>query len=508
MSNARRNRRGGERLSVSMRRRACSAAVVAAATALTAAVAPAGAAHKRPPALSWVKCYRLCSDTLTVAPGGTIKLAGRRFGIGVRVVFKVKTAGGRLSVRAQRLGSTRLLARVPPNARSGSVYVRAAHGVRTNRAGPLRIRRLGSPRPPAEPAPPPSGSPFDGDAMWIWNLPRSDGGSPARILARARARGIETVFVKSGDGTNYWEQFSPALVQALEAGGLRVCGWQYVYGRDPTGEAAVAAAAARAGADCFIIDAEKEYEGRYAQAQTYVRALRRAVGASYPIGLSSFPYVDFHPALPYSEFLAPGGAQFNVPQIYWKAIGDPVTESFEHTYRFNRPYATAIAPAGQAYNSPRPADIVRFRQLVRAAGSTGISWWSWESSGEPAWQAIGAELGPFTGRPPAADLAPLSRGARGDLVVWAQRHLRAAGHSVRVDGAFGAAMENAVRAFRSANGLPAAGEIDTFTWLALTARHDPAPQRWRRTGVTAARGRAVTGPAKSAGLRAKRYEIP
>jgi hypothetical protein len=49
-------------------------------------------------------------------------------------------------------------------------------------------------------------------------------------------------------------------------------------------------------------------------------AASRKVGDAYPLALSSFPYVDYHPAFPYSVFLGQGGAQSNVPQLYWYAM--------------------------------------------------------------------------------------------------------------------------------------------------------------------------------------------
>src|SRR5207244_10304168 len=123
------------------------------------------------------------------------------------------------------------------------------------------------------------GTAFDGQGMWIWYLSRSDGGSVASIAARAHQAGITTVYVKSSDGsTNYWSQFSPQLVAEMHANGLKVCAWQYVYGSDPAGEASLGARAVAAGADCLVIDAEAEYEGRYSSAQSYISALRAAIG--------------------------------------------------------------------------------------------------------------------------------------------------------------------------------------------------------------------------------------
>ena len=479
-------------------RRTRHAVLLAAAASVLLAPTAADAASRKPH-LSWVRCYgKSCAAKRTVARGGSIKIGGSRFQPGMRVVFKASTRSRTRTVKTQFAGSRRLVARVPGNARSGRVYLRAKHGVRTNTSRlPLRVTAKRKPRTQPSDGGSPSGTAFDGNAMWIWNLPRSQGGDPAAIVAQASAHGIRSVFVKSGDGTSYWSQFSPQLVQALHAGGLKACAWQYVYGSNPEGEAAVAAQAVQAGADCFVIDAEREYENRYSQAQAYTRALRAAVGADYPIGLSSFPYVDYHPGLPYSEFLAPGGAQFNLPQVYWKTIGDSVDESLDHTYRFNRPYARTIVPVGQAYSNTSPADVARFRQVAAAQQSPGVSWWDWESASSSNWDSIGAPLGPFAGPPPSADYALVTRGAKNDLVKWAQEHLQSAGYAIAADGDFGAGTEGAVRGFQQANGLPVTGELDTATWRALTDRYDPAPQVYSKRRAKA-----------SAALPRARYEIP
>ncbi len=481
-------------------RRARTAVLLAAVTAV-ATVPAAAEARSKTPHLSWVRCYgKTCTDKRTVVRGGDVKLGGRRFRRGMRVIFKASTHSKKRTVKTQYVSRSRLIAHVPGNARSGRIYLTAKHGVRTNRAGPLHVRA--KPRSRAIPVDngAPSGTAFDGTAMWIWNMPKTEGGNPYAIVTQAQQHGVRTVFVKSGDGTNYWSQFSSNLVSTLKAGGLNVCAWQYVYGSNPVGEAAVAARAVTTGADCFVIDAESEYEGRYSQAQSYIRSLREAVGPDYPIGLSSFPYVDYHPSEPYSEFLAPGGAQFNVPQVYWKTIGDSVDESLDHTYRYNRPYARPIVPVGQAYNNTSSADVFRFRQIAAAQQSAGVSWWSWEAASNSNWDAIAQPLTPFTGVPPATDWAPLAYKSKGDLVRWAQEHLQAAGQTVAVDGAYGSQTVGAVKSFQAAHGLPVTGEIDTATWQSLTANYDPAPQTYSRRGAKASAAGAKMPP--------PRYEIP
>jgi hypothetical protein len=345
---------------------------------------------------------------------------------------------------------------------------------------------------------------FDGNGVWVWYVSKSSGGNPDAIAARARATGVNTVFVKSSDGTTWWPQFSRGLVSAMHARGIDVCAWQFVYGKRPSSEALLGRRAVKNGADCLVIDAESQYEGRYSQAATYVAKLRAGIGQDYPLGLAGFPYVDYHPSYPYSVFLGPNGAQFNVPQIYWKEIGGGVDAVVDHSYRFNRPYGRAMAPLGQLYDNPPTSDIVRFRQLVQAEGSGGLSWWSWQAAQPAGWDAIAQPLPPFSGPPPASDDAVLASGAKGDLVVWAQELLNGSGQGVTVDGQYGSGTQTAVQAFQGSHGLPVTGQVDTPTWNALL-QYVPAEPDWGSQASAASAGRR-TGP-ETAKLPARRYEI-
>ena len=192
-------------------------------------------------------------------------------------------------------------------------------------------------------------NPYLGQGMWIWYVSKSSGGNVSRIAKKAKRHGIRTLYIKSSDGTGAWDQFTHPLVSYFHRQGLRVCAWQYVYGTHPASEARRGAEAVSKGADCLVIDAEAEYEGRYAAADTYIDKLRHRVGRHFPTALASFPYVDYHPSLPYSVFLGPGGARFNVPQVYWHAIGVGVGEADRHTLRYNRVYERPIYPLGQTY---------------------------------------------------------------------------------------------------------------------------------------------------------------
>src|SRR3954451_5141365 len=263
--------------------------------ALGLALAAPAQARKRPPELTRIRCVpattATCKTAVKVTIGRQLQFSGRRIYKGMRVSFRWSTGA-----LATKLDHTRVgyVARVPAGTRAGTVNVTVSDNA-GRRSNAIRISVTAPPRIGGAPTTPGTlPDVFKGNGMWIWELHKAEGGDLAAMVNRARAAGISTVFVKSSDGAaSRWAQFGPELVQTLKANGLRVCAWQFVYGNDPLGEAALGADAIAAGADCLVVDAETKYEGRYAQAQRFMAALRAAVGPGYPIGLTSFPYVDY-----------------------------------------------------------------------------------------------------------------------------------------------------------------------------------------------------------------------
>ena len=364
-----------------------------------------------------------------------------------------------------------------------------------------------------EEAPALSNTPFDRQGMWVWYVERSNGGSIPAIVAQAKRAGIGTVYVKAGDGGSVWSQFSSGLVEALHRGGLDVCAWQFVYGDSPVAEARVGAAAVEKGADCLVIDAEGDYEGKYASADLYIRALRARIGETFPLSLAAFPYVDYHPSFPYSVFFGPGGATYNQPQMYWKAIGTSVRAVYEHTYLYNRLWGHPIYPIGQTYEGPGNGALKLFRRFAASYGGLAPSWWDWQETSGKEWGALGATSAsrPLTGYRQNLEHPLLKRGSKGDLVVWAQERLVGAGQDVPVTGVFGKLTYAAVRSFQIAQGLPTDGQIGTGTWQSLL-NFTPYRMRWSgsgarvRAGASSSRARPPSRPL-SASLPSRSYEI-
>jgi hypothetical protein len=356
-------------------------------------------------------------------------------------------------------------------------------------------------------------SPFARQGMWIWYVDQSQGGSVAAIIETARAHRIGTVYVKAGDGTTRWDQFDSTLVEELHRGGLKVCAWQFVYGNRPVAEAKIGAEAVAAGADCLVIDAEAQYEGKYAAADLYLTHLRAAIGAGFPLSLAGFPYVDYHPAFPYSVFLGQGGATVNQPQMYWKAIGTSVRTVFEHTYLYNRLWGRPIFPIGQTYEHVGAGPLRLFRRYSASYGSAP-SWWDWQETTPREWEALGSQSAArkLPGFTPEVAYPLLKLGERGDLVVWAQERLVTAGEEVEVNGIFERATRRAVRAFQEAHGLePADGQLGEETWAQLID-YTPAKVEWAAgssTAIASSVGASTGGPHKplSADLPARRDEL-
>jgi hypothetical protein len=413
--------------------------------------------------------------------GGQLLVKGQGIGTGMGVAFASRRSGKafgpnvptapRAHLRKTKLG---LVVPVPKLARTGRITVYLAGKRHTNLYGPIYItsKKLYPPikRTSTTVDPSPSGTAFDGQGMWIWYVSQSDGGNVAKIIEQAKADGMQTLYVKSSDGTNWWSQFSPGLIEEVHAAGLKICAWQYVYGSSPVVEAELGAKAASLGADCLVIDAEAEYEGLYASAQRYIQTLRAAVGASYPVGLASFPYVNYHESFPYSVFLGPEGAQFNAPQMYWKDIGVSVESVFSATYEQNLIYGREIEPLGQTFENPAPAEIVAFRTLAHDYGASGLSFWDWQETTSRGWTSMIEPLNEALTLPSPEITAPLlKQGSKGDQVLWLQEHLASVYPSQQVTGVFATETAANLEAFQASKGLPQTGETDATTWGDLLA---------------------------------------
>ncbi len=331
-------------------------------------------------------------------------------------------------------------------------------------------------------AAPPVREPFAGTALWVTEVEPPQTGQA--LVAQAASAGVRTLYVKAADGTTVEPRFSSALVSEMRAAGATVCAWMFAYIQDPAGEAAAAVAAARDGAQCLVVDAESEQAKLYGPAQVFVRALRSALGAGFPIGLASQAEVSQHPKFPYSVFLGPGGFNALLPLVYWRDFGVSVEAADTATIAGDSIYGRPILPVGQLYGSPAPAEVLRFRALARAYGEPGLSFFDLESAQPETLAALSAPLPTLARRVIAAPT--LRAGADGDEIVQAQELLNAAGARLPVGGFFGAETARAVAAFQARHHLPPNGVLGPATWRALL-RFRPREPSWASASPDSAR---------------------
>ena len=224
-------------------------------------------------------------------------------------------------------------------------------------------------------------------AFWIWNIPNCEGGDPLKIAAVAHRAGLTDVFVKVADGPIKFGVYNkvdlvPGVIAALKAVGIRVWGWQYVYGNDPAGEERIATSRIKEfGLDGFIVDAEMEFKkaGWGARAETYLSRLK-ANNPKVTIAFSSYRWPHYHPEFPWAVFFK--YCDINMPQVYWLQAHNAGSQTRTTFERFRVMSTLPIWPAGPAWKeggwAPTASELKEFEEVSASYGAPLVSYWSWE----------------------------------------------------------------------------------------------------------------------------------
>ena len=235
-----------------------------------------------------------------------------------------------------------------------------------------------------------------GKGMTIWKVPACDGGNIQSIARKAQGAGLTHVLVKVADGPRpYNEGQAAGLVGALRSAGIAAWGWQYVYGDSPLDEADAALAAIKQlGLGGFVVNAEREYEGKFGPAAAYMERIAKASPGT-PLVLTSFRSPEYHAAFPWTEFLS--GCVYNMPQVFWVKSHNPAGQLADTIAQFKQVYPIVpIIPTGPAYAEadwrPSASEIREFMAAARQNGLDGVNFWNWDYAGSPQgadlWQAI------------------------------------------------------------------------------------------------------------------------
>ena len=262
--------------------------------------APAGAADAVAAAASAAarrarECRRSCGEALARQPGS---------GTGCSIL-PVSDASDSYRCRVRRP----VRARRTPVPGSRLALLAIARAPRDDRADPRRRR-------PPKPAAPENSTnrghalgntAFDRQGMWVWYVDHSEGGSIAAIVARAKAQRHRHRLRQGGRRRQRLEpvQPRPGRRRCTAAGSTSAPGSSSTATpRSPRPRSPPRRS--RKGADCFVIDAEGDYEGKYAAADRYVRALRARIGADLPGLARRLPLRRLPPVLPLLGLLRAG----------------------------------------------------------------------------------------------------------------------------------------------------------------------------------------------------------
>ena len=261
---------------------------------------------------------------------------------------------------------------------------------------------------PAEAPPAPwtsDATPIVGKGMWVWQLPRTEGGDVNAIVAKAAAAGLHQLWVRVGDSqAGFYAQWDlDLLVPAAHRAGISVLGWGFPYLYDPVADAVWSLEALAWTApdgqrlDGFSADIERPSEGvdlSASRVAAYLATLREGAGDRLIVATVYPPtngnwYGDY----PYTVMARYVDAF--APMIYWECT-DPAADTTLAVARL----ATLHRPVhviGQAFSNadiggrvppPSAAETEWFLHSAQRDGATGASLWVWQSATADEWAAI------------------------------------------------------------------------------------------------------------------------
>ena len=244
-----------------------------------------------------------------------------------------------------------------------------------------------------------------GKGFMIWKITSCENGNAIRIAEEAVRAGLTYVLIKIANGvlpyninSTTQEDYVPAVTNALHAKGLQVWGWHYLYGNNPKGEALIAVKRVQElGLDGYVIDAEDEYKrpGMDKAATLFMSELRKGI-PNKPVALCSFRYPNYHPQLPWKQFLE--SCDFNMPQVYWQNAHNASAQLRKSVYEFHRltPYRPII-PTGPVYKAsgwvPTTEDITEFLITAKQLNLQSVNFFAWDWGRtilRPLWDTVSA----------------------------------------------------------------------------------------------------------------------
>jgi hypothetical protein len=228
---------------------------------------------------------------------------------------------------------------------------------------------------------------IEGKGIYAWILRGCENGNMTQVVERLKWAGMTHIIPKITDGTsgdlNGNGGYLPFLVEFAHKAGIKVLGYQYVYGYRPLDEAERAITELRKlPYDGFVINAEHQYRdlaNNASAAKIYCERLRQAF-PDLLIGLSTYRFPSYHRAFPFATFL--NYCDVNLPQVYWMKANGTVPRQLSQTLKEYEAFPKRpIIPTGAAFQEhgwvANADDQKIFIAEVQKHGLHGCNWWEY-----------------------------------------------------------------------------------------------------------------------------------
>lgn len=247
-----------------------------------------------------------------------------------------------------------------------------------------------------------------GKTMYIWKIKDVHNGAndPLGLADKAKQAGYTALLVKAANGADIYNLRMPGstdtivkpLVDACHKIGIKVFGWQYVYGVDPVAEGKRAIERLETcGFDGWVVDPEKEFKkaGMGARAEKYLDTIWSALWLD-DLGLTTYRYPSLHMEFPWQVFMT--GSTYYMPQVYWVGSSNPAEQLSKSLIEYRGLekkfgiHEKPFVPLGSAYREfytvngepkswqPTPDQIKEFHDKALSLGLQGESFWEWGSA--------------------------------------------------------------------------------------------------------------------------------
>ena len=241
-----------------------------------------------------------------------------------------------------------------------------------------------------------------GTGMWVYEWKKTNGGHAATVVAKARAAGLSTLFVRTGSSHDGYTgtPVLRALLPATRGTTVHVVAWDFPELDHPAADARRLAAAARYrtggnAVSAVAPDIETRSEGAASspkRVSIYLSTLRRLLPRNVAI-LTTVPWPSSSRVgrYPYKAVAARSDAL--LPMAYW--YDNSPTEVTATSISFLRRYKRPVQPVGQGYDGKLDVPSIphnnlrkqmpKFFVTARKLGASAVSIWSWQAAPPIAW---------------------------------------------------------------------------------------------------------------------------